>query len=212
VDPQTTDPTRDTTTGTPVGDRAGDRAGDATATLSAATVAVTAGRPEHAPGAPVNPPVVLSSTYVSTGTPPPGELLYARSGTETWVPFERALADLERAAQPALVFSSGMAAIAAVMSLVPVGGRLVVPRHAYQVTLGFADDLAARAGVEVVRVDIADTDAVVAAVRQAPTSLLWLESPTNPMLEVADVPALVEAAHAEGVPVAVDNTFATPLG
>jgi cystathionine gamma-synthase len=180
--------------------------------LSAATVAVTSGRPPRTPGGPVNPPVVLSSTYVSTGTPPPGELLYARSGTETWVPFERALADLEGADQSALVFSSGMAAIAAVMSLVPVGGRLVVPRHAYQVTLGFAADLAARAGVEVVKVDIADTDAVIAAVRAAPTSLLWLESPTNPMLEVADLPALVEAAHADGVPVAVDNTFATPLG
>jgi cystathionine gamma-synthase len=160
----------------------------------------------------VNPPVVLSSTYVSTGTPPPGELLYARSGTETWVPFERALADLEGAALPALVFSSGMAAIAAALSLVPVGGRVVVPRHAYQVTLGFVDDLAARGGVEVVRVDIADTDAVVAALRAAPTSLLWVESPTNPMLEVADLPALVEAAHAANVPVAVDNTFATPLG
>ena len=198
-----------TTTGTPVDHPAGH---PSPAGLAAATVAVTSGRPERTRGGPVNPPVVLSSTYVSTGTPPPGELLYARSGTETWVPFERALADLEGADQPALVYSSGMAAIAAALSLVPVGGRLVVPRHAYQVTLGFADDLAARAGVEVVRVDIADTDAVVAAVRAAPTSLLWVESPTNPMLEVADLPALVEAAHAAGVPVAVDNTFATPLG
>ncbi|NMR21189.1 PLP-dependent transferase [Cellulomonas fimi] len=180
--------------------------------LSPATVAVTAGRPDRTPGGPVNPPVVLSSTYVSTGTPGPGELLYARNGTETWVPFERALADLEGAAQPALVFGSGMAAIAAVLSLVPSGGRLVVPRHAYQVTLGFADDMALRNGVEVVRVDIADTAAVVEALRAAPTSLLWVESPTNPMLEVADLPALVDAAHAVGVPVAVDNTFATPLG
>jgi len=209
VDPQTPEPAAATTTGTP------DPEGGAhahPAGLSPATVAVTSGRPPRTRGGPVNPPVVLSSTYVSTGTPPPGELLYARSGTETWVPFERTLADLEGAAEPALVYSSGMAAIAAVMSLVPVGGRLVLPRHAYQVTLGFADDLAARAGVEVVRVDIADTDAVVAAVREAPTSLLWVESPTNPMLEVADLPALVAAAHADGVPVAVDNTFATPLG
>jgi len=96
---------------------------------------------------------------------------------------------------------------------VPHGGRLVVPRHAYQVTLGFADDLAARAGVEVVSVDIADTAAVLAAVRgPVPASLLWIESPTNPMLEIADTPALIAGAHAAGVPVAVDNTFATPLG
>jgi len=181
--------------------------------ISPATIAVTSGRPDRTPGAPVNPPVVLSSTYVSAGPPPPGDLLYTRAGTETWVPFERALADLEGAGQPALVFGSGMAAIAAAMSLVPYGGRLVVPRHAYQVTLGFADDLATRAGVEVVRVDIADTQAVIAALRgPRPASLLWVESPTNPMLEVADIPALVVAAHAAGVPVAVDNTFATPLG
>ena len=213
VDPQTPEPASASTTGTTPAAGHSPAARDGhPAGLSAATVAVTSGRPERTAGGPVNPPVVLSSTYVSTGTPPPGELLYARAGTETWVPFERALADLEGAAQPALVFSSGMAAIAAALSLVPVGGRVVVPRHAYQVTLGFVDDLAARAGVDVVRVDIADTDAVVAAVRAAPTSLLWAESPTNPMLEVADLPALVEAAHAEGVPVAVDNTFATPLG
>lgn len=181
--------------------------------LSPATIAVTAGRPDRIAGAPVNPPVVLSSTYVSAGPPVPGDLLYARAGTETWVPFERALADLERAAQPALVFASGMAAIAAVLSLVPYGGRLVVPQHAYQVTLGFADDLAARAGVDVVRVDIADTAAVLAAVSgPVLASLLWIESPTNPMLEIADTPALVAGAHAAGVPVAVDNTFATPLG
>lgn len=176
------------------------------------TIAVTSGRPERVPGGPVNPPVVLSSTYVSQGAPTPGDLLYARAGTETWVPFERALADLEGAAQPALVFASGMAAIAAAMSLVPHGGRLVVPQHAYQVTLAFAADLAARAGVEVVRVDIADTAAVAAELTgPRPTSLLWIESPTNPMLEIADVPELVAAAHAAGVPVAVDNTFATPL-
>jgi cystathionine gamma-synthase len=181
--------------------------------LAPATIAVTSGRPERTPGGPVNAPVVLSSTYVSAGTPPPGDLLYARAGTETWVPFERALADLEGAALPGLVFGSGMAAIAAAMSLVPHGGRLVIARHAYQVTLAFADDLAARAGVEVVRVDIADTAAVTAAVQgPVPASLLWVESPTNPMLEVADIPALVAAAHAVGCPVAVDNTFATPLG
>jgi len=180
--------------------------------LSPETVVVTAGRPARAPGAPVNPPIVLSSTYVSQGSPPPGDLMYTRAGTETWVPFERALADLEGAAQPALVFSSGMAAIAAAMSLVPHGGRIVVPRHAYQVALMFAADLADRDAVEVVHVDIADTAAVVAALTGSQNaSLLWIESPTNPMLEVADVPALVEAAHALGIPVAVDNTFATPL-
>ncbi|MEP7765013.1 aminotransferase class I/II-fold pyridoxal phosphate-dependent enzyme [Sanguibacter sp. 25GB23B1] len=179
------------------------------ADLSRATLAVTAGRPPRTQGAPVNPPVVLSSTYHSAGTPGPGEKLYARIDTETWDPFEDAVAALESASESGVVFGSGMAAIAAVLSFVPDGGRLVVPRHAYQVTLGFADDLAARHGITVVRVDIADTEATVAQLEGA--DLVWIESPTNPMLEVADLPVLIDAAHAAGALVAVDNTFATPL-
>ncbi|HEY0187204.1 MAG TPA: PLP-dependent transferase [Cellulomonas sp.] len=185
--------------------------------LSRATVAVTAGRPPRVQGAPVNPPVVLSSTYVSQGVPQPGEPMYARGGTETWVPFEQALGALEGSTNPALVLGSGMAAIAAALSLVPLGGRLVLPRHAYQVTLGYARDLAERSDVELAQVDVADTAAVTAALAPSAsptgraTSLLWLESPTNPMLEVADLPALIAAGHAAGALVAVDNTFATPL-
>ncbi|WP_426309067.1 trans-sulfuration enzyme family protein [Cellulosimicrobium sp. E-16] len=180
------------------------------AALSPATVAVAAGRPERTQGAPVNPPIVLSSTYVSQGVQQPGELLYTRIDTETWHPFEEALAALEGGDHPGVAFGSGMAAIAAVFSVVPAGGKVVLPRHAYQVTLGFADDLAVRAGVEVVRVDVADTDQVVAALDGA--SLLLVESPTNPMLEVADLPVLLAAARERGVLTAVDNTFATPLG
>ncbi|MFF1531224.1 trans-sulfuration enzyme family protein [Cellulomonas sp. NPDC058312] len=185
--------------------------------LAPETVAVTTGRPARTQGAPVNPPVVLSSTYVSQGVPQPGELMYARADTETWGPFELTLGALERSANRALVFGSGMAAIAAALSLVPRGGRLVLPRHAYQVTLGYARDLAERSDVELQQVDIADTDAVVTALDPAAsptgraTSLLWVESPTNPMLEVADLPALIAAGHAVGALVGVDNTFATPL-
>jgi cystathionine gamma-synthase len=177
--------------------------------LSPATIAVTAGRPPRVQGGPVNPPVVLSSTYVSQGTPGDGELLYTRSGTETWRPFEEALAALEGGAH-GVVFGSGMAAIAATLGAVADGGAVVVPRHAYQVTLGYLDDLAARHGVEVRRVDIADTDQVVAALDGA--SLLVAESPTNPMLEVADLPAILAATRERGVRSVVDNTFATPLG
>ena len=172
------------------------------------------------PGAPVNAPVVLSSTYVSAGPPVPGDMLYARNDTETWVPFEEALGVLEKSPLPALVFGSGMAAIAAALSLVPAGGRLVLPRHSYQMSLALTGDLTTRTGLQVQTVDIADTDAVLAAVRGQgpdgertdPASMLWVESPTNPMLEVADLPRLVEGAHEVGALVAVDNTFATPLG
>ena len=187
----------------------------ATGQMAASTVAVTAGRPERRGGAAVNHGIVLSSTYVSTGVPTGDELVYARIDSETWHPFEQALAALERSTRPALVFGSGMAAIAGALSLVPPHGRLVMPRHAYQVALGYAHDLSERSGVDVELVDIDDTDAVVAAVRGSdagPAAMLWVESPTNPMLEIADLPALVAAAHDVGALVAVDNTFATPLG
>ncbi|WP_448061435.1 trans-sulfuration enzyme family protein [Cellulomonas hominis] len=181
-------------------------------TVSPSTYAVTAGRPPRTIGAAVNPPIVLSSTYVSEREPRPGDLMYARADTETWGPFEEALAGLEGSRHPALVFGSGMAAIAAALSLIPHGGRLVMPRHAYQVALGYARDLAERSQVELTHVDIDDTPAVVAALGgDRPASMLWIESPTNPMLEVADIPALTAAAHAAGALVAVDNTFATPL-
>ncbi|MGC5168990.1 trans-sulfuration enzyme family protein [Luteimicrobium sp. DT211] len=185
--------------------------------LDPSTVVVTAGRPARVPGGPLNPPLVLSSTYVSQGEPPAGDLLYARMGTETWSPFEEALAALEGATLPGLVFGSGLAAIAAVFAQVPDDGAIVLPRHTYQAALGLADELAARHGVRVVRVDIEDTAAVIDALEAAAggagrPGLLWLESPTNPMLEVADVPVLVEAARERGYLTAVDNTFATPLG
>jgi cystathionine gamma-synthase len=178
--------------------------------ISPATLAVTAGRPERVPGAPVNPAVVLASTYVSAGPPEPGVAMYTRYDAPTWHPFEEALGALEGSPLPALVFGSGMAAVAASLSLVRPGGRVVVPRHAYQVTLVLTADLSARTGMRVDAVDITDTDAVLAALPGA--DLLWLESPTNPMLEVADLPALCAGAREVGCLVAVDNTFATPLG
>ncbi|UNX53869.1 PLP-dependent aspartate aminotransferase family protein [Georgenia sp. TF02-10] len=186
---------------------------DSPAQLAAATLAVTAGRPERTQGAPVNPPVVLSSTYVSTREPGP-ELLYARYATETWSPLEEAVAALEGAELPGLVFSSGMAAVDAALRLAAPGTAIVVPRHAYLATLTAAREQAEREGSVVREVDIADTAAVAAALAPAdgvPAGLLWIESPTNPMLEVADIPALVAAARLAGARTVVDNTFATPL-
>jgi cystathionine gamma-synthase len=102
-----------------------------------------------------------------------------------------------------------MAAIAAVLDLVPTGGVVVAPLHSYTGTVGRLRDLEARGALVPVWVDITDTDAVIAAADGA--ALVWLESPTNPALELADIPAIVRGAHAAGALVAVDNTFATPL-
>ncbi|WP_088283225.1 PLP-dependent aspartate aminotransferase family protein [Kineosporia sp. A_224] len=175
--------------------------------MSPATLAVCAGRPEKVPGAPVNTPVVLSSTYVAAppgGAPGP---VYGRFTNETWTAFETALGALEGG--DALVYASGMAAIGSALALLPEGGRLVVPRNPYSGTMIAVDALAAAGRAKVETVDLADTDAVVAALDGA--DVLWVETPSNPLVEVADLPALVAAAHARGVLVVADNTFATPL-
>ncbi|GAA1868619.1 trans-sulfuration enzyme family protein [Myceligenerans crystallogenes] len=177
---------------------------------SPATLAVHAGRPARAQGAGINPPITLNSTFVSQGEIPPGELFYGRADTDAWHAFEDALAALEGARQRGIVFGSGMSAVASVLSLVPPGGVVVLPRHAYHTSKLVAQDLAERQRATVREVDIADTAAVVAALDGA--DLLLAESPTNPVLEVADLPALLAAARDRGVVTVVDNTFATPLG
>src|SRR5919202_4596918 len=176
---------------------------------SPATLAVTAGRPARTPNAPLSGPLVLASTYVaSPSAPQPGDLGYGRWTNPTWQNFEEALGALEGGR--ALLFASGMAAVAAVVDQVPDGGRIVVPTAAYNGTLSLLSELVERQRVRVVPVEIADTDAVRAALAPG-ADLLWLETPTNPLLEVADLPALIAAGHEAGALVAVDNTFATPL-
>ena len=105
--------------------------------------------------------------------------------------------------------ASGMAAVAAAFSLLPHGGTVVVPDAAYNGVMATVADLEAGGAAVVRRVDVTDTAAVVAALPGA--DLLWLESPTNPLLEVADLAALAAAAREHGVLSVVDNTFATPL-
>jgi cystathionine gamma-synthase len=170
--------------------------------LSLDTVAVVAGRPPHEPDAPLNPPVVLASTYVAGGT-----LEYGRYGNPTWTAFEEVLGALEGGR--ALAYASGLAAAAALFDLVPSDGVVVAPRHAYLGTLAQLADLEKRRGMDVRHVDVADTTAVVTAAAGA--DLVWLESPTNPALEVADIPTVAKAARDAGALVVVDNTFATPL-
>jgi cystathionine gamma-synthase len=166
------------------------------------TVAVAAGRPEHRPDAPLNVPIVMASTYVAGG-----DLEYGRYGNPTWAAFEDALGALEGGR--CLSFASGLAAVATVLDLVGNDGLVVAPQHAYNGTVLQLADLESRGRLRTKLVDITDTDAVVAACSDA--ALVWLESPTNPALELADIATIREGAHAAGAYVVVDNTFATPL-
>jgi cystathionine gamma-synthase len=166
------------------------------------TLAVVAGRGTDNPGDPVNVPVYFSSTYHAGGP-----VTYARESNPTWTAFEETLGALEGGT--ALAFASGMAAITTLFELLPVAAAVVAPRDAYTGTRWYLNDAAKRGRLDVRLVDITDTEAVATAAAGA--ALVWLESPTNPLLGIADIPAVVEAAHMAGAIVVVDNTFATPL-
>jgi cystathionine gamma-synthase len=166
------------------------------------TSAITAGRPEVAPDASLNPPIIFSSTYHAGG--PVG---YGRYGNESWSALEAAISELEGG--QTLSFSSGMAAISAVFSILPIGAPVVASNQGYSGTMGLLNQHHASGRLEVRFVDITKTEEVIAAMKGA--ALLWLESPTNPCLDIADLPALIAAAKKQTIGVGVDNTFATPL-
>lgn len=173
--------------------------GDADRPLHPATVAVTFGRGSHRPGDPLNVPVVLSSTFRAGG-----DLMYGREGNPVWSAFEEVVGALEGGV--AVVFPSGLAAVRAVLELVPIGAQVVAADGAYSGTRRLLKDLEARRRLTTRFVDITDTSTAVGAADGA--AVLWAESPTNPMMGVADLAAL-RAARPELY--VVDNTFATPL-
>ena len=166
------------------------------------TSAITAGRPDAAPDASLNPPLIISSTYHAGG--PVG---YGRYGNESWSALEAAIGELEGGAT--LSFSSGMAAVSAVFSILPIGAPVVASNQGYSGVMGLLNQFHASGRLEVRFVEITNTEEVIAAMKGA--ALVWLESPTNPCLDIADLPALITAAKKLGIGVAVDNTFATPL-
>ena len=170
------------------------------------TIAVTAGRPDRVPDAPLNTPITMAATYVAGG-----DVEYGRYGNPTWTALEDALGALEGGR--CLTFASGLAAVATVLDLVGADGTVVVPKHGYTGTIMQLADLEARGRLRAQLVDITDTEAVVAALDATPegAAILWIESPTNPALEVADIATITKAAHEAGAYVVVDNTFATPL-
>lgn len=171
------------------------------------TLAVHAGAEPDAGTGAVAPPLHLSTTFVhaSDGA---DDFSYQRSDNPTQRRLETALAALE-GGERALVFASGMAAIAAVLDTLQRGEKVVVPEDCYVGTRGYVTEVLPERGVGVATVDTTNPDAVRAAC--AGTRLLWAESPSNPRMRVSDLAELAKIAHASGARFVCDNTFATPM-
>ena len=170
--------------------------------LTTETQVVAAGRPAKQPDGALNPPIALNSTFHEGG--PIG---YGRYGNETWSALEDAISILEGG--KSLIFSSGMAAISSVFSLLPDGAVVVAANNGYQGTTTLLQKLHESKRLEVRFVNLANTDETLSAIPGA--QMLYLESPINPLLEVVDLPTVIRAGKAAGCGVAVDNTLATPL-
>ncbi|WP_092866946.1 cystathionine gamma-synthase [Quadrisphaera sp. DSM 44207] len=175
------------------------------------TRAIHAGsEPDPVTGA-VAPPIHLTSTYKQDGVGGlRGGYEYSRSGNPTRDALQECLASLEGGSS-AYAFASGLAAEDTLLraALVP-GDHVVVPDDAYGGSYRLFARVLQRWGVEHTPTDLGDLDAVRAAIRPGRTKLVWVETPTNPLLTLADVTAVSEVAHGAGALVAVDNTFATP--
>ncbi|MEU5250738.1 cystathionine gamma-lyase [Streptomyces longwoodensis] len=175
------------------------------------TRAVRAGLPEPVKYEPTLPGPVFAAHYHLPGEPT-GPYTYGRDENPTWTRLEEAIGELEapgREDVETLVFASGMAAIsAALFSQLRAGDAVVMPDDGYQALPLVRAQLEAY-GIEV-RTAPTGGDAQLAVLDGA--KLLWIESPSNPGLDVCDIRRLVDAAHGQGALVAVDNTLATPLG
>jgi cystathionine beta-lyase/cystathionine gamma-synthase len=175
-----------------------------TAPWSAASALIHAGT-QREPGQPVVAPPVLASIFASAGEPPSG---YGRGDNPTWVTVERALGAMEDA--DAVVFGSGQAASMALMLALADGrDRIVMPHDGYYNGRALATRLRPH-GADVVAADLQDLPGVERELGRAP-AVLWAETPTNPLLRVADLAALGRLAAAAGAPMIVDNTVATGL-
>ena len=165
--------------------------------------------PDSATGA-VAPPIYLSTTFerAPDGSLPHG-YLYARDANPNRAALERVLAALERGAAAA-AFSSGQAATMAVFQSLAPGDHVVLPASVYYGTRKLMEQVFARWGLTMTSVDMRDAANVAAALRPE-TRLVWVESPSNPLLAVADIARIAAIAHAAGARCAVDNTWATPI-
>jgi len=167
------------------------------------------GGTERAAGAPVGPPLLPTSVYVSQGEPDPARG-YGRNANPGWSDVEDVLAAIEGPGAFAVTFPSGQAASMALMlALAPGRDRIVFPNDGYYNTRALAAKLRPQ-GAEAVAVDLLDRAAVAAALAGG-RGVLWAETPTNPLLRVADLAALASLAAEADAPLVVDNTVATGL-
>jgi len=163
--------------------------------------------PDPATGAVVQP-IHLATTFAQQGVGKHQGFEYSRSGNPTRSALEENLAALEDA-KHCLAFASGLGAESTLMLLLKPGDHVVYMEDVYGGTFRLFDKVMKRFGLTFTAVDATDLDAVEKAVTPS-TRLVWLESPTNPLLRVVDIDAVSEVAHSHGAMVCVDNTFATP--
>ena len=178
--------------------------------LGFATKAIHAGyRPDPATGA-VNAPIYASSTFAQDGVGGlRGGFEYARTGNPTRAALEAVLAAVEEG-RFGRAFSSGMAATdCALRAVLRPGDHIVIPDDAYGGTFRLIDKVFREWGVRHTPVHLSDLEAVRSAIT-ADTRMIWVETPTNPLLSIADIVAIGEIGHAAGATVLVDNTFASP--
>jgi len=175
------------------------------------TLAVHAAHGADAATGAVAPPIYLSTTFErqADGSLPHG-YLYARDANPNRASLERVLASLEGGAVAA-AFSAGQAATMAVLQSLSSGDHVVLPTSVYYGTRKLLDQVFARWGLTFSSVDMRDAENVASALKPN-TRLVWVESPSNPLLAVADIARIATLAHDAGARCAVDNTWATPVG
>lgn len=165
--------------------------------------------PEPATGA-VMPPIFATSTYRQESPGVHQGFDYGRSHNPTRFALERSLADIE-GGRAAFAFASGLAAIAAVLELLPSDSHVVAGDDMYGGTYRLFERVRRdSAGHTFSYVDLSDADALAAAITPA-TRMVWVETPTNPMLKLADLTAIASLCHARGILCVCDNTFASPI-
>jgi cystathionine gamma-synthase len=174
-----------------------------------ATRSVRAGLESDAQHGSVVPPIYLSTNFAFEGYRQPRKYDYTRSGNPTRDQLADALADLEGGAG-AVVTCTGLAAITLVLATLPSGARVVAPFDCYGGTYRLLAALEKKGGVVVDFIDQGDAAALAKALASKP-ALVWIETPSNPLLRIVDIRAVAEAAHAVGSLVVADNTFLSPV-